>query len=112
MEDSSFVCRPSSIVFVTAPSSDVAQEIVHTVINERLAACGTILPGARSIYRWQGAVESANEIQIILKTTTANVTKLIARVTELHPYEVPEIIAIEISAGLPAYLAWIDSSTI
>ncbi|RPI67500.1 MAG: divalent-cation tolerance protein CutA, partial [Ignavibacteriae bacterium] len=51
-------------------------------------------------------------IQVILKTTTENVTKLIARVTELHPYEVPEIIAIEISAGLPAYLAWIDFSTI
>jgi len=112
MEDSSFVCRPSSVVFVTAPNTDVAQEIVHTVINERLAACGTILPGARSIYRWQGAVESADEIQVILKTTTENVTKLIARVTELHPYEVPEIIAIEISAGLPAYLAWIDFSTI
>ena len=81
-------------------------------MEERLAACGTVLPGAQSIYRWQGAVESAAEVQIILKTTTENVTKLIARITELHPYEVPEIVSMDVSAGLPAYLAWIDSSTI
>jgi periplasmic divalent cation tolerance protein len=82
------------------------------LVEERLAACGTLLPGATSIYRWQGAVEEAQEVQIILKTTTENVTKLIARVTEIHPYEVPEIICLQVADGLPAYLAWIDSSTI
>ncbi len=112
MEESSNVRRPASIVLTTAPSVDIAQRVVRAVVEERLAACGTLLPGATSIYRWQGAVEEAQEVQIILKTTTENVTKLIARVTEIHPYEVPEIICLQVADGLPAYLAWIDSSTI
>ncbi len=106
------VRRPASVVLTTAPSVDIAQRVVRAVVEERLAACGTLLPGATSIYRWQGAVEEAQEVQIILKTTTENVTKLIARVTEIHPYEVPEIICLDVADGLPAYLAWIDSSTI
>lgn len=109
---SSVVCRPASVVLVTAPSFDVALEIIRAVVIERLAACGTILPGATSVYTWHGTVEEAQEVQIILKTTTENVTKLIARVTELHPYEVPEVVCLDVAAGLPAYLAWIDSSTI
>lgn len=112
MEESSNVQRPASIVLTTAPSVDIAQRVVRAVVEERLAACGTLLPGAMSIYQWQGAVEEAQEVQIILKTTMENVTKLIARVTEIHPYEVPEIICLQVADGLPAYLAWIDSSTI
>lgn len=119
MEESSIVrrptsgrMRPASVVLTTAPSMEVAQQIVRAVVEAQLAACGTIIPGATSMYRWQGAVEEAQESQVILKTTTENVTKLIARVTELHPYEVPEIISLNIADGLPAYLAWIDSSTI
>lgn len=112
MEESPVVRRPASVVLTTMPNSEIAQSIMRLVVEERLAACGSVLPAVVSIYRWQGTVEVADEVQVIFKTTTENVTKLIARVTELHPYEVPEAISMNIADGLPAYLAWIDSSTI
>lgn len=110
MEESSK--RPASVVLSTMPNTEIARYIVRLVVEERLAACGSVLPAVVSIYRWEGSIQEADEVQVILKTTTENVTKLIARVTELHPYEVPEIISLNIADGLPAYLAWIDSSTI
>ena len=99
------------LVLATAPSHDVAQTLVTALVEESLVACGTILPGATSIYRWDGAVETASECQILLKTSADRVTELQRRFTELHPYEVPEFLVLPVESGLESYLAWVDSST-
>ena len=97
------------VVFVTAPSEDVAEALVRAVVSERLAACGTLLPGARSLYRWKGELCEDVEVQILLKTREGTVDALAARLVELHPYEVPEVLAVPVTAGLPAYLAWVGA---
>jgi periplasmic divalent cation tolerance protein len=99
------------VVLVTAPAADVAERIVTAVVEERLAACGNIVPGMTSIYRWQGAVERADEVLIILKTERSVAPRLIARVQELHPYDVPEALALPVTAGLPSYMTWVAAST-
>jgi periplasmic divalent cation tolerance protein len=76
-------------------------------VDERLAACVNLLPGVRSVYRWQGAVEEAGEILLLIKTTRTALPALQARLVALHPYELPELLAVEAADGLPAYLAWI-----
>lgn len=98
------------VVLVTTPSADVAAELARTLVGERLAACGNVLPGLRSIYRWQGAVQEDAEALLILKTTRARFEPLRDRVLALHPYEVPEVIALPVEAGSAAYLDWIASS--
>lgn len=100
-----------ALVFLTTPSPEIASAIVSRLVEERLIACGTILPGATSIYRWNGTVETASESQVILKTSAERVTELVRRVTELHPYEVPECVVVPVQDGLPAYLDWVRSST-
>ena len=80
-------------------------------MGEGLAACVNILPGMRSIYRWQGAVESADELLLLIKTSVRRVEAMTSRICQLHPYELPEVIAVEVAAGLPAYLAWIAAET-
>ncbi len=77
----------------------------------RLAACVNLLPGARSVYRWQGAVERADETLLIAKTSSARYAELEAEVRRRHPYELPEIVAVHLADGLPAYLQWIHDST-
>lgn len=96
---------------VTAPSSAAAEQLVTRVVEERLAACGSIVPGVTSIYRWQGAVERADEVMIVLKTVPAAVARLTSRVAALHPYDVPEVIALPVTAGLDSYIDWIVSNT-
>jgi len=104
--------RPQIIlVLATAPSPDLATTLVTTLVQESLAACGTILPGAVSIYRWEGALETATECQILLKTSADRVTELQRRFTELHPYEVPEFLVLPVASGLETYLEWVRSST-
>jgi periplasmic divalent cation tolerance protein len=100
----------AAVVLVTAPSQEVAERLVQAVVEERLAACGNILPGMTSIYRWQGAVQRDAEVLVVLKTGSAVAPRLMERVQELHPYEVPEAIVLPISEGLPAYLAWVAAS--
>lgn len=100
-----------TLVFMTTPDPEVATAIVSRLVDERLIACGTILPGATSIYSWNGTLETASETQVILKTSADRVTELVRRVTELHPYEVPECVAVPVQDGLPAYLDWVRSST-
>jgi len=73
-------------------------------------ACGNLVPGVESIYRWQGKVETSSEVIVIFKTTAARYLELQTRIRELHPYEVPEILAIPVSAGLPPYLQWVEDS--
>lgn len=96
-----------SLVFVTAPSEAVAAELARAVVEEGLAACGNLLPGVRSIYRWEGALCDEAEVLLIFKTATDRVEALRARVVALHPYTTPEVVAVDASAVHPPYLAWV-----
>ncbi|MGB8932177.1 MAG: divalent-cation tolerance protein CutA [Anaeromyxobacteraceae bacterium] len=98
------------VVLVTAPSADVAATIARAVVEERLAACGNVLPGLRSIYRWQGKVQDEAEVLLILKTQRRRFAELRDRILALHPYEVPEVLALPVEAGSDAYLDWIAQS--
>ena len=88
-----------------------AQILARALVGQRLAACVNMLPGTRSIYRWNGAVEEDAEVTLLIKTTTARYAELEQAIRALHPYELPEVIAVPVSAGLPAYLAWIAQET-
>jgi len=100
------------IVMVTCGSAKEARKIAQALVKERLAACVNILQApVESIYRWKGNVESAKEYLLVVKTSSRRFAALQAEVRRLHSYEVPEIIALPIAKGLPAYLAWISEST-
>ena len=98
------------VVLVTTPDADSARAIARTLVEERLAACGNVVPGLTSIYRWQGAVEEAAEALLMLKTSDDRLAALSERVIELHPYEVPEVLALRVDAGSQPYLDWIGES--
>jgi periplasmic divalent cation tolerance protein len=95
-------------VYVTAGSVAEAERIGRALVEERLAACANILPGMRSIYRWEGKVEEASEAVLVLKTARTTLAALTARVTALHSYELPCVVALPIEAGNADYLAWIE----
>ena len=99
------------VCLCTCPDPDSARVLGRTLVEERLAACVQLLPGIESIYRWNGAVETAAEILLVLKTTRARHAALQARLVALHPYDVPELVALPAVAGLPAYLHWVTDST-
>ncbi len=99
------------VVLVTAPTAEKAAEIARALVEERLAACGNVIPAVRSIYRWQGTVHDDAEALLVLKTTRDRFEALRDRVLALHPYEVPEVIALPIAAGSASYLDWIVAST-
>lgn len=98
------------VVFATFPEIGPARRIVRTLIEERLIACGNILPGIESIYRWKGAVETSSEVFVVMKTEIGRYPALERRLRELHSYEVPECIALRVADGLPDYLRWIADS--
>jgi periplasmic divalent cation tolerance protein len=98
------------IAFCTFPDADVARKIVREIVDLRLAACGNILPQMRSIYRWQGKVESADEVLVIFKLGAQRYREFETKLRALHPYDVPEIIAYKIDNGLPEYLRWVTES--
>lgn len=95
------------LAFVAAPDAETAARIARTLVEERLAACVSVLPGVTSIYRWKDAVETTNEAVLLVKTRADRGPALEARVRELHPYEVPEIVRVGVSGGNPAYLEWV-----
>ncbi len=99
------------VVLVTTPTPERAAEIARALVEERLAACGNVVPGLRSIYRWEGKVEDEPEALLVLKTTRARFDALRARVLELHSYQVPEVLALPVEAGSAAYLEWIGRET-
>ena len=99
------------VVFVTAANEDSAATIGWALVQERLAACANRVGPIRSIYRWKDKIEDAAEHLLIIKTRASLYPALEKRVKELHPYEVPEIIAFNIESGSPQYLAWIHEST-
>jgi periplasmic divalent cation tolerance protein len=99
------------LVFCTVPDREVGQRIARALVDEKLAACVNLLPGVHSVYRWQGAVESADEVLLIAKTTATRFAALRDRLAALHPYELPEVIAVDVAAGLPAYLEWVATGS-
>lgn len=99
------------LVLTTLGSAEDARTLVRRVVQDRVAACGTVLGGATSIYRWKGAVEEAEEVQVLLKTHRDRWDDLQTAVRTLHPYEVPELIALPITRGLPDYLEWVGHET-
>jgi len=95
------------VAFSTFPSPDKAAEIARVLVEEQLAACVNIVPAVRSIFRWQGQVSDDAETLGIIKTTRERFEALRARLVELHPYEVPELIALPIETGHAPYLDWV-----
>jgi periplasmic divalent cation tolerance protein len=98
------------VVLITAPDEETAAGMARAVVEDGLAACVNIVPGLRSIYRWKGKVEDENEVLMVAKTQKDKFEALEVRIRELHPYEVPEVISIPITAGSEPYLAWLAES--
>ena len=98
------------IVLLTGPSGEELQQLATRLVEERLAACVNILPGVTSVYGWEGRVERASEALGIVKTGRALVGRLQARVLQMHPYDVPEVLVIEPTGGSRAYLDWVLDS--
>ena len=99
------------IALTTLAIDHDAEAFARTLVNEKLAACVSILPPMRSIYTWQGVVEASEERQLLIKTTGERLRELEVRLRELHPYEVPEFVVIPVVEGSPDYLSWLIDST-
>jgi periplasmic divalent cation tolerance protein len=99
------------LVLCNVPDEQVAESLAQALVSKKLAACVNVLPAVRSFYQWQGQDESASEHTLLIKTVKACYAALQAEVERLHPYETPEIIAIPIADGLPAYLQWVIQET-
>ncbi len=98
------------LVVSTFPDAETARRIVRQLVEEELIACGTLLPGVESIYRWKEAIETASECLALLKTAPEAYPALETRLQSLHPYELPEIVTFSASGGLPAYLQWVANA--
>ena len=99
------------VVMTTLSSADEAVKLVRELLERRLIACGTLFPGARSLYRWQGKVADEREVVVMLKTRSARLDSLREAFSELHPYKVPELLGLPVEAGLEKYLEWINGET-
>ena len=99
------------LVHCTCPDAASAQRIARALVDERLAACVQVVPGLVSIYRWQDEVRQDDELLLLIKTSRERWPALAARVRELHPFEVPELLAFDVADGSADYLAWIDAQT-
>jgi len=98
------------LVFSTFATEEDAARVVRALLDERLIACGNLLPGARSLYRWRGAVADEREVLAILKTRKQDWPALLSRLHELHSFEIPECVAVRVAAGAPKYLAWLEET--
>src|SRR5688572_3381794 len=94
-------------VLTTTPSAEVADRIGTALVEERLAACANLVPGVKSVFRWKGELSREAEVLVVLKTTAARLGDLRRRLVELHPYEVPEVLALDVREGHPPYLDWV-----
>jgi len=99
------------VVLITCPNQEVGETIGHALVEERLAACVNVIPGLRSIYRWEGKICRDPEVLLLIKTRRARLAALTRRVKTLHPYSVPEVIALPLAGGSSPYLAWVRKST-
>ena len=98
------------VALTTFANEDDAARVSRVLVDERLVACATLLPGARSIYRWQEGVADEREVVVLMKTRKQDWTALLSRLHELHPYETPELVALRVAAGAPKYMAWLDAA--
>lgn len=99
------------LVLANLPDEALAERIADALVEQGLAACINILPPVKSVYRWQGKVQRDTEVPVLIKTMQARYQELEQAILQAHPYDVPEIIALPITAGLPAYLAWMQDET-
>jgi periplasmic divalent cation tolerance protein len=100
------------VVLTTLGDADAARAFVAALVQARVIACGTLLPGATSIYRWEGELKEEAEVVVLLKTDAARWNDLCAAVRERHPYQVPELLALPVTQGLDLYLSWLTSEVI
>ena len=100
------------VVLTNLPDEASAYAMASSLVNERLAACINILAPCRSVYRWQGEIESTQEVPLLIKTTAERYGALEAAIRARHPYELPAIVAVPIALGLPEYLAWVAAETL
>jgi len=101
----------SVLAVTTVPSMDEGRRIVRALVERRIVACGNVVPGAVSIFRWQGAIEEADEVVVLLKTRADRVRDLTDALPALHPYDVPELIVVPITGGHGPYLDWLSAET-
>ena len=99
------------LVFTNMPDAASAQALASSLIENRMAACVNILAPCRSVYRWQGKIEAAEEVPLLIKTTAERYAALEQAIRAQHPYELPEIVAVPVNKGLPAYLNWVALET-
>lgn len=99
------------LIFTNLPDAPSAEALATTLVSERLAACVNMLAPCRSVYRWQGEIESAQEVPLLIKTTTERYAAVEEAIRSAHPYELPEIIAVPVAQGLPDYLGWVVTET-
>ena len=95
------------VVLMTVPDLSTAEAMAESLVTARLAACASILPGVTSVFWWEGEVQKSNEVLMVMKTPGERVDALISRAAELHPYDVPELLALPVESGFSAYLAWV-----
>jgi periplasmic divalent cation tolerance protein len=98
------------IAFTTFAAEEDAARVLRALVEERLIACGNVLPGVRSIYRWRGAIQEEREVVALMKTRKQDWAALLSRLHELHPYETPECLAVRVAAGAPRYMAWLEEA--
>ena len=98
------------VVLVTTPSADAAAGMARALVDEGLCACGNVVPGVRSIYRWEGKIQDEAEALLVLKTERRLVEALKERLPALHPYQVPELLVLPVEDGLGPYLKWVEAS--
>lgn len=97
------------IAFTAFANEDDAARVARVLVEERLVACANLLPGARSIYRWEGRIADEREVVVLMKTRKQDWTALLSRLHELHPYDTPELVAVRVAAGAPKYMAWLEA---
>ncbi len=103
---------PYRIILSTFPNRDTAESIARVLVEHGLAACVNIIGGVHSVYRWEGKVETSDEVLLIIKTRQEAYGRLEQELRDRHPYELPEVLCVAIDNGLPAYLSWIDASLV
>jgi len=99
------------LVLTTVANQEEAVQLVRTLLDRRLIACGTLFPGARSLYRWDGKVADEQEVVVLLKTRSARLDLIEAAFAEIHPYKLPELLALEVSGGIAKYIEWLNHET-
>jgi periplasmic divalent cation tolerance protein len=103
--------RELCVVLATVPDAEVGRRLARTLLDEGLIACANLVPAVVSLYRWEGEVQEEGETLLLLKSRMELVPRLLERIPELHPYELPEVLALSVAGGLPAYCRWVLDET-